>query len=270
MTVSGPTEPARAHSPLRARPADPNRESVETVDEHGARVQSMFSSIAHGYDRANRLMSLGSDQSWRKRAVQAMAPALAERPDAAVLDLCAGTLDSAMEIHRQYPRAQITAGDFSAGMLERGRERLQGSQNSAITTVEMDAHAIPLADGSQRAAFCAFGMRNLSRLDVALAELRRVLQPGGRLVVLDFFRPKGLLTRGVHQLYNRTALPLIGWVCTGNLDAYRYLPRSIGAFETAADFVTALDAAGFRGASVHPLALGVTSIIVAESPGESP
>jgi demethylmenaquinone methyltransferase / 2-methoxy-6-polyprenyl-1,4-benzoquinol methylase len=230
------------------------------VDEHGVRVQQMFDRIAHGYDRANRWMSLGTDVRWRRRAVAELATNDGIAPEH-VLDLCAGTLDSSLEIHHQFPDARVTAGDFAAEMLERGRAKLDESAARRIEPVQMDAHTLPLGDDSVDAIFCAFGVRNLSDLPRATAEQHRCLRPGGRLVVLEFFRPHRMLPRAMHALYNRTVLPLVGWAATGDLEAYRYLPRSIGLFETAPAYAQLLGEAGFTDVEVRPLTFGMAWVV---------
>lgn len=247
---------------------------IATVDEHGARVQAMFSAIAPGYDRANRLMSVGTDLRWRRRAVSGLLPnpAPLARYDAntgagaRILDLCAGTLDSTLEIQRRYPEAALIGGDFSAGMLATGRARVAALGVTTIEAIEMDAHALPLPDASVDALFCAFGARNLSRLEQACAEQFRVLRPGGQLVVLEFFRPQRAITRAFHAVYNHSVLPLVGWACTGNLDAYLYLPRSIGAFRGAHEFAALLGSLGFVDTAIESLTLGVASIVRARKP----
>lgn len=242
-------------------------ERVQAVDEHGERVQHMFSDIAHGYDRANRIMSLGTDVRWRRQAVSdLLPPALAAAAQAAgrrarLLDLCAGTLDSTIEIHRRFPEADLIAGDFSIGMLETGRAKLRGSAAERITTRDMDAHSLPEDDRNLDGIFCAFGVRNLSEVERATAEMARCLRPGGRLTVLEFFRPEGLVTRVVHTLHNRTVLPLVGWASTGNLGAYRYLPRSIGEFLSVADYRALLERHGFVDVTCTRLTLGIASIV---------
>ncbi len=242
-------------------------EHVHTVDDHGARVQHMFSDIAHGYDRANRIMSLGTDIRWRRQAVsdllpdelRAAAEAAGRRPR--LLDLCAGTLDSSIEIHRQFPTADVIGGDFSAKMLARGREKLRGAERERITTRDMDAHDLPEDDQSLDGMFCAFGVRNLSDLDRATAEMARCLRPGGRLTVLEFFRPQGLVTRVVHTLHNRTVLPIVGWAATGNLGAYLYLPRSIGDFVTVDEYRALLERHGFGDVTLTRLTLGIAWVV---------
>ena len=241
-------------------------ESVTAVDAHGAQVQSMFTGIAHGYDRANRWMSFGTDIRWRRRAVAGMLPASQPPRGARLLDLCAGTLDSTLEILRQHPGADIIAGDFSAGMLVHGARKLHGEAARRITPQQMDAHALPLADASHDAIFCAFGVRNLSDLETATREQLRVLRPGGRLTILEFFRPTAFATRAVHALHNRTLLPLLGWAATGKISAYLYLPRSIGRFTTVESYSELLRAVGFVDVRVERLTLGIAWVVRATRP----
>jgi demethylmenaquinone methyltransferase/2-methoxy-6-polyprenyl-1,4-benzoquinol methylase len=247
---------------------------IATYDEHGRKVQAMFSDIAHGYDRANRIMSVGTDVRWRRRAVATLLPS--ERGNgsgATILDLCAGTLDSTLEIHRRYGEATLIGGDFSAGMLEAGMLRIEAlGQPEALARISpqrMDAHALPLADASVDAIFCAFGIRNLSDLRVAGREQLRCLKPGGRLAVLEFFRPHRWTTRAFHAVYNHTVLPTVGWACTGNLDAYLYLPRSIGRMCTVDEYLDMLRELGFVDVSAESLTLGVASIVRAHKAGGS-
>jgi demethylmenaquinone methyltransferase / 2-methoxy-6-polyprenyl-1,4-benzoquinol methylase len=248
---------------------------IPTHDEHGRRVQAMFSDIAHGYDRANRIMSAGTDVRWRRKAVATLLPddvGVDPRTGAGakILDLCAGTLDSTLEIHRRYPQAALIGGDFSAGMLDAGMRRIAALADPAplaqISPQRMDAHALPLDDAQLDAIFCAFGVRNVSDLRLASAEQLRCLRPGGQLVILEFFRPSAWTTRVFHAVYNRTVLPVVGWACTGNLDAYLYLPRSIVKMQTAADYVALLRELGFDQISVEPLTFGVASIVRARKP----
>ena len=240
--------------------------AMTLVDAHGAQVQSMFDGIAHGYDRANRWMSFGTDIRWRRQAVAGMLPVHQDPSRARLLDLCAGTLDSTLEIHQQFPAADIIAGDFSAGMLAHGARKLAGTAAERITPRQMDAHVLPLADASQDAIFCAFGIRNLSELETATREQLRVLRPGGRLSILEFFRPTAALTRAVHALHNRTLLPLLGWAATGKLGAYLYLPRSIGRFTTVESYSELLRATGFVDVQVERLTLGIAWVVRASRP----
>jgi demethylmenaquinone methyltransferase / 2-methoxy-6-polyprenyl-1,4-benzoquinol methylase len=248
---------------------------IATHDEHGARVQAMFSDIAPGYDLANRIMSAGTDVRWRRKAVADLLLARAgldtnTGAGGELLDLCAGTLDSTLEIHRRYPEAALIGGDFSAGMLATGVRRIaslgDARARERIQAVQMDAHALPLPDAGLDAIFCAFGIRNVSDLALASAEQLRCLRPGGQLVILEFFRPTAWTTRAFHTVYNRTVLPVVGWACTGNLDAYRYLPRSIAQMQSTADYRGLLERTGFVDVSVEDLTFGVASIVRARKP----
>ncbi|MCR9163564.1 MAG: ubiquinone/menaquinone biosynthesis methyltransferase [Nannocystaceae bacterium] len=245
--------------------------TTPTVDAHGERVQGMFDRIAHGYDRANRLMSMGIDVRWRNEAVRGLLPeTMPANPDgsrrAAVLDLCAGTMDSSVEIHRQYPQADIVAGDFAEEMLAKGAHKLTGAVGERITPQPMDAHDLPFDDDSLDAIFCAFGVRNVSDLPRATAEQARTLRPGGRLTILEFFRPTSGLSRLLHTAYNRTVLPVVGWAATGDLDAYTYLPKSIGKFEAVQDYEALLGEHGFVNVSHTKLTMGMAWIVRAEVP----
>lgn len=240
------------------RPSSP--EQVRAIDEHGQKVQAMFSDIAPGYDRANRLMSMGTDVRWRNRAVSYL---VQDRPHN-ILDLCAGTLDSSKAIHRAAPQASIIGGDFSAGMLAEGEKTLRGSQKQKIRAQQLDAHNLPFEDQRFDALFCAFGARNLSKLEEASREMARCLSPGGRLVVLDFFRPEKLWTRSFHNLYNHSVLPVVGWFCTGNWAAYRYLPQSIGRFCSDREYADLLGSIGFENPQIIALSGGIASIVTAQ------
>jgi ubiquinone/menaquinone biosynthesis methyltransferase len=234
--------------------------AVATVDAHGEKVQAMFDRIAPGYDRANRWMSLWTDVRWRRRAVDGLLPD-DSGPSPRVLDLCAGTMDSSLEIHRRYPQAHVIAGDFAAQMLDHGRHKLVGDKADHIEPRQMDAHVLPVADDELDALFCAFGVRNVSDLPRATAEQARTLRPGGRLCILEFFRPSSAFERLFHGVMGRTILPLVGWMATGDLEAYTYLPRSINGFDTIESYTELLAAHDFVDVQVDPLTFGVAAVV---------
>jgi demethylmenaquinone methyltransferase/2-methoxy-6-polyprenyl-1,4-benzoquinol methylase len=214
-------------------------------------VQTMFDGIAPTYDTLNRVLSLGIDQAWRRRAIAALGP-IAGRP---VLDVCAGTLDlSAMA---RAAGADVIATDFSQEMLRRGAAK------TPVPVVRADALALPFADGRFAGAICGFGLRNLDDTRAGLAEMRRVLAPGGRLVVLDFFRPRRLVTRAVQTLYNQKVLPLVGGAISGDRSAYQYLAQSIERFASRQDVEQLCREVGFGSARSEDLTLGIASMVVA-------
>jgi demethylmenaquinone methyltransferase/2-methoxy-6-polyprenyl-1,4-benzoquinol methylase len=224
-----------------------------------ADVRGMFDRIAGRYDRANRIMSAGVDVLWRRKAIRTLLDGFGDAPSA--LDLGAGTLDGALAIRRQRPQAQVCAADFARNMLVAGRGKT--GANEVVAHVA-DAHALPYHDGVFDVAFSAFCVRNLRDLPVAMRELRRVVRPFGRIVVLEFFRP-GHRRPFWDGFYNGRMLPLIGRAVTGDASAYHYLPESIARFLARHEFEALLRSLGFSRVTGRELFPGgVASMVVAE------
>jgi demethylmenaquinone methyltransferase/2-methoxy-6-polyprenyl-1,4-benzoquinol methylase len=238
-----------------------------SLAEGGADVQGMFNRVARRYDAANRIMSGGIDLVWRKKAITRLLDGLGETPR--ILDLGAGTLDGALEIARRSPGARVAAADFACEMLRAGRQKLGSLSDSGaaggqrIATHAADGHDLPYRDAAFDGAFSAFCVRNLRDLPRGLRELRRVVRPGGRAVILEFLRPDK--TRFFFdRIWNPHVLPLIGRAVTGDREAYRYLPDSIAAFRSTAEFAAIMNEVGFS--SVETKALfpsGVATMVVA-------
>jgi demethylmenaquinone methyltransferase/2-methoxy-6-polyprenyl-1,4-benzoquinol methylase len=229
-----------------------------SLSASGADVRGMFDRIATRYDRANRVMSVGVDVLWRRKAIAELLAGLGETPT--VLDLGAGTLDGAIEIRRRRPGARVCAADFARNMLVAGKRKPAAA---AIATQVADAHALPYADAAFDAAFSAFCVRNLRDLPRALRELRRVIRPGGRIAILEFFKPARRRPFW-DGLYNARVLPLLGRLVTGDAAAYQYLPESIAQFLSREAFAAGLAAAGFARVSGRELFPGgVASLVVA-------
>ena len=224
----------------------------------GADVRGMFDRVAARYDAANRVMSAGIDVLWRKKALALLLDGIGEAPR--VLDLGAGTLDGALEIQRRRPDAKVVAADFAREMLRVGRRKPEAVR---VSTHAADGHRLPYRDGAFDAAFSAFCVRNLRELPVAMAELRRVVRPGGRIAILEFFRPEK--TRVFFdRFWNARVLPLLGWAVSGDREAYRYLPQSIAGFRSGAEYAALLKDVGFGEVDVTPLfPAGVASLVVA-------
>ena len=225
----------------------------------GVDIRGMFNRIAGRYDRANRMMSVGVDVLWRRKAIDQLLAGLGESPR--LLDLGAGTLDGAIEILRRKPEAQVFAADFARNMLVLGSKKPRAAK---VRIQVADGHALPYRDQSFDGAFSAFCVRNLRVVDQGMAELRRVVVPGGRIAILEFFRPARRRPFW-DGFYNARGLPVLGRAVTGDEAAYRYLPESIAGFLSRAEFEDRLRAAGFaqvRGVELFPA--GVASLVVAE------
>jgi ubiquinone/menaquinone biosynthesis methyltransferase len=229
-----------------------------SLAEAGHDVRGMFDRVAGRYDAANRVMSVGVDGRWRRRAIAQLLDGLGDAP--VLLDLGAGTLDGGVEIARRAPRARVASADFSREMLRAGRRKIPAG--SVIETYVADGHALPYRDAAFDGAFSAFCVRNLRDLRLGLSELRRVVRPGGRVAILEFFRADR--RRLFLDAYNAHVLPLVGWAITGNREAYRYLPDSIAQFRSLAEFTALMREVGFstaEGTSLFPS--GVASLVVA-------
>jgi demethylmenaquinone methyltransferase / 2-methoxy-6-polyprenyl-1,4-benzoquinol methylase len=237
------------------RPARPVPAPVPLPGEDGraAAVRAMFDRVAPSYDLLNRVMTLRVDQAWRRRLLRALAP----RPGEALLDLCAGTMDVAALAARRAPGLRVVAADFSRGMLQ------LGVQKTGLPATQADAMALPFQPASFDLATVTFGMRNLDAYQVGLSELARVLRPGGRLGVLEFFRPDTRGPRLVHQAYNRLALPVLGRLLSPDPAAYRYLVQSMERFASRPEFEAAAAQAGFREVRGETLFPGVCGLVTA-------
>ncbi len=200
-------------------------------------VRTMFDRIAPVYDVMNRVMTAGLDQRWRRIAVEAVVG-----PGDRVLDACCGTGDLAIAAEREG--GIVTGLDFAPRMLERARRK-----SGTVEWVEGDVLALPFDDGAFDAATVGFGVRNVADLPGALAELRRVLRPGGRLAILEITQPTGAL-RPFFSLWFDRIVPLLGRVLPGG-SAYTYLPASVRRFPDAPSLARLLEGTGFAGVGVR-------------------
>lgn len=225
------------------------------------RVRRMFSSIAGSYDLNNRLHSIWQDQAWRRAAVRLAHPRTADR----VLDVACGTGDLTLAFARSRPApSSVTGLDFTPQMLDVARCKSAPHEASFI---EGDAMNLPFADSSFDVLSIAFGIRNVSDPARALREFRRVLAPGGRLVVLEFGQPRQPILRWLNSVYTRRVMPLTASVIARDRSgAYRYLPRSVESFLDPAALARAVAHAGFSDVTQHPLTFGVCVATTARVP----
>jgi demethylmenaquinone methyltransferase/2-methoxy-6-polyprenyl-1,4-benzoquinol methylase len=216
----------------------------------------MFDAIAPRYDLLNRLISLGMDKGWRRRAVAA----LALKPGETALDLATGTGDLALMIARAYPEAAVLATDPSRGMLDVAVEKarpLGGRVRFALG----DAEAIDVADQSVDAVSIAFGIRNVPDRLRALREMARVTKNGGRVVILELCEPQRGLLGKIARFHIHRVVPRIGGALSGS-DEYAYLQRSIAAFPPPETFAAAMSESGLRVLEVAPMSFGAVCLFV--------
>ncbi len=209
-------------------------------------VRSMFDRISPVYDAMNRTMTMGLDQRWRRATVAAVV-----QPGDRVLDACCGTGDLA--VAALQAGATVTGLDFSERMLERARRK-----SDEIDWVQGDAEKLPFEDASFDAATVGFGVRNLADLERGLAELRRVLRPGGRVAILEITKPSGLLA-AFYRLWFDGFVPLLGKVLPGG-SAYTYLPASVRRFPGPDQLAGLLRGAGFEDVRWRTFAGGIVAL----------
>jgi demethylmenaquinone methyltransferase/2-methoxy-6-polyprenyl-1,4-benzoquinol methylase len=218
-------------------------------------VRRVFDSVAERYDVMNDLMSLGLHRAWKATAIAVARP----RPGERVLDIAAGSGDLALALSRKvHPGGEVWMTDINRRMLERGRDRLL-DRGLALPAVQCDAERLPFPAAYFDCVTVGFGLRNMTRKAVALAEMARVLKPGGRLVVLEFSKVWKPLERA-YDWYSFKVLPWLGGKVAGDADAYRYLAESIRLHPDQAALAELLRGAGLSGVEVFNLAAGVVAI----------
>ncbi len=228
--------------------------------EKRAYVRQIFSEIAPRYDLLNHVLSLNIDRGWRRKAIAELG--IENNPRGRFLDLCAGTMDVSVAVAEQDGfGGSIVSADFAEPMLRAGKSKIRGKRVEPITA---DALQLPLANGSVCGAIVAFGIRNVADLDSSLREAARVLEIGGRFVILEFSKPSSSVLNAAYQKYFQHVLPRIGGFISGHPTAYRYLPESVANFPTGDELARRMQSAGFAKVRWRPLTFGVVAIHVGE------
>jgi len=223
-------------------------------------VREVFSSVAHKYDLMNDLMSAGLHRLWKDAMVEWLNP----RPGWNVLDVAGGTGDIAFRIaelvRARGGEAKITVCDINDDMVREGLRRAEAKGEAAIAWITGDAEALPIADSSMDAYTIAFGIRNVTHIDRALNEARRVLKPGGRFLCLEFSRVDTPGFDALYEAYSLNVLPRLGKLVAGDAEAYRYLAESIRRFPPQAAFAKMIEKAGLARVKVRNLTGGVAAL----------
>jgi demethylmenaquinone methyltransferase / 2-methoxy-6-polyprenyl-1,4-benzoquinol methylase len=245
------SDPAKATVIGAAPEGASNPESAARV------VREMFTSIAPRYDLLNHVLSFNVDRWWWWKTARCFASIL-ERPDALVLDLCCGTGDMTLTLHRQAGTspAQILGVDFSHAMLQRASAK---SAAKSLCWIEADALSLPFADQRFDLITAAFGFRNLANYDAGLREMARLLRPGGECGILDFGEPRGLIGK-LYRIYFKRVLPAVGTVVSGVKGPYVYLPASVERFPSPEEMLGRMRRAGFREVSWTPYTFGIAGL----------
>jgi demethylmenaquinone methyltransferase/2-methoxy-6-polyprenyl-1,4-benzoquinol methylase len=238
----------------RARAA----ESEGRLDKRAATIRSMFAGVAPRYDLLNRLISGFMDEGWRRTA----AAAVDRAPEGPILDLCSGTGDQARAV-RRLGRG-VTAADFTLAMLAIARRKLapleRTAQRPMVAPVVADVLELPLADDTHAGGVVSFGLRNVADLDASLAEIARVVRPGGRLVVLEAAVPRKRLLRPLFLFYFRRLMPWLGKLLSPRGSAYEYLPASVIDFPDREAFLRRMADAGWTDLTYRDLSFGAVCI----------
>jgi demethylmenaquinone methyltransferase/2-methoxy-6-polyprenyl-1,4-benzoquinol methylase len=223
-------------------------------------IRKMFDDISGHYDLLNHLLSLGIDRSWRKKMVKI----LREKNPKKILDVATGTADVAIAMAALEP-LRINGIDISKKMLDEGREKITRlGLEKLINLKQGDAEKIPFSDASFDAVTVAFGVRNFENLEQGLREMRRVLRPGGTMMILEFSHPGSFPYRQLYMFYSSRVIPFIGRMVSGHSEAYRYLPESVSKFPSGKQFLEILSRIGMTDRRQVVLTFGIATIYLAE------
>ncbi|WP_339712876.1 bifunctional demethylmenaquinone methyltransferase/2-methoxy-6-polyprenyl-1,4-benzoquinol methylase UbiE [Cyclobacterium amurskyense] len=221
-------------------------------------VANMFNNISKNYDLLNHVLSLGIDIIWRKKAIKMLQN---DHPKL-ILDIATGTGDFAIEALSLKPE-KIIGVDISEGMLNEGRKKMKQKKLDHLIDLQMgDSEKLLFEENKFDAVIVSFGVRNFENLEIGLADMYRVLKPGGKTVILEFSTPKKFPMKQAYSFYFKYILPQIGKVISKDNSAYTYLPESVKAFPDGNDFINILERVGFKKTQCKTLTFGISSIYI--------
>ena len=224
-------------------------------------VREMFDNIAPKYDLLNHTLSMSIDRVWRRRVVGEVRRAKPGR----ILDVATGTGDLAIAMARRIRDVQVLGVDVSERMLAVARRKIEArGLDGRIVLDRGDAERLAVADASVDVATVAFGVRNFGDLGAGLRELARTIKPGGKVVILEFSRPRNRVFRALYEFYSYKILPRIGGLVSRDKRAYEYLPASVGEFPAPEEFMAMMARAGFRNCRARSQSFGIAQIYIGE------
>lgn len=225
--------------------------------EKGAQVEQMFDNIAPTYDLLNHFLSFGIDKRWRKSALKSLKPYAPQQ----MLDMATGTGDFALLAKKMLSPAHLLGADLSEGMLQVARKKAEGIEG--VTFEKHDCMKLALAEDTFDAATVAYGVRNFPDLERGLSELRRVLKPGGRLVIIELTSPKSFPMKQLFWLYSHAFMPLVGKLVSRDKKAYKYLPATMEAFPQGEVMQQILQKVGYTDVKFKRFTFGLSTLYTA-------
>ncbi|MEX2593689.1 MAG: bifunctional demethylmenaquinone methyltransferase/2-methoxy-6-polyprenyl-1,4-benzoquinol methylase UbiE [Anditalea sp.] len=223
-------------------------------------VATMFNNISKNYDLLNHVLSLGIDIIWRKKAIKMLQK---DQPKL-ILDIATGTGDFAIEALALKPD-KVIGVDISEGMLQEGKKKMVKRKLDDLIELQLgDSEKLLFPENKFDAVIVSFGVRNFENLEKGLAEMYRVLKPGGKTVIVEFSKPEKFPMKQGYNFYFKYILPQIGKMVSKDNDAYTYLPESVQDFPFGSDFLSILEKVGFKNTKCKPLTFGISSIYMGE------
>ena len=233
----------------------------DTEQDKKEQVREMFDRIAPAYDRLNHTLSFQIDKLWRRHVVRIVRRMQPRR----ILDVATGTGDLALAMARRMRGVQVLGVDLSENMLAEARRKATACGLDERVVLSLgDAERREVADASVDVVTVAFGVRNFGDLGAGLREIARVLKPGGKVVILEFSRPRNRVFRALYEFYSYKILPRIGGLLSRDKRAYEYLPASVGEFPAPEEFMGMMARAGFRNCRARSQSFGIAQIYIGE------